>query len=83
MTLMIKDVEHLLERAPSKYRLSVVASKRARQINNGSPLLVQSRAQKSTTQALEELAHDKLVYTFEDNVTSVKKNPDQASEQAN
>jgi DNA-directed RNA polymerase subunit omega len=57
--------EDLMEHVDSKYRLVVVASKRAKQLNRGAVSLVQVRNVKPTYQALEEIAAGKLTYEME------------------
>lgn len=55
---LINDV---LEKIPNKYMATVVAAKRAREINLGDRPLVKSDAKKPTTQALLEVAKGLIV----------------------
>jgi DNA-directed RNA polymerase subunit omega len=57
--------EDLLEHVDSKYRLVIVAAKRAKQLNRGGASLIQPRSAKPTYQALEEIASGKLGYEVE------------------
>ncbi len=57
--------EELLEHVDSKYRLVIVAAKRAKQLNRGAAPLIQPRSYKPTYQALEEIASGKLGYEAE------------------
>ena len=57
--------EDLLEHIDSKYRLVIVAAKRAKQLNRGAACLIQPRSTKPTYQALEEVASGKLGYEVE------------------
>ncbi len=57
--------EDLLEHVDSKYRLVIVAAKRAKQLNRGAASLIQPRSVKPTYQALEEIASGKLGYEAE------------------
>ena len=57
--------EDLLEHVDSKYRLVIVAAKRAKQLNRGAAPLIQPRSMKPTYQALEESASGKLGYEAE------------------
>jgi DNA-directed RNA polymerase subunit omega len=57
--------EDLLEHIDSKYRLVIVAAKRAKQLNRGAAPLVQPRSVKPAYQALEEIASGKLGYEVE------------------
>jgi DNA-directed RNA polymerase subunit omega len=54
-----------LEHIDSKYRLVIVAAKRAKQLNRGAAPLIQPRSIKPTYQALEEIATGKLGYEVE------------------
>jgi len=58
-------IEDLMEHVDSKYRLVIVAAKRAKQVNRGGAPLVQARSLKPTYQALEEIATGKLNYEME------------------
>ena len=58
-------IEDLMEHVDSKYRLVIVAAKRAKQLNRGAAPLVQTRSLKPTYQALEEVATGKLAYVIE------------------
>ena len=58
-------IEDLMDHVDSKYRLVIVAAKRAKQLNRGGALLIQARSCKPTYQALEEIAAGKLGYEIE------------------
>jgi DNA-directed RNA polymerase subunit omega len=58
-------IEDIMEHVDSKYRLVIVAAKRAKQLNRGAGPLVQTRNVKPTYQALEEVATGKLGYEVE------------------
>jgi DNA-directed RNA polymerase subunit omega len=58
-------IEDLMEHVDSKYRLVIVAAKRAKQVNRGAAPLVQTRSVKPTYQALEEISTGKLGYEME------------------
>ena len=49
-------IDEVLKHIPNKYLAVIVASKRAREINEGIRPLVKTRASKPTTMALEEIA---------------------------
>lgn len=55
-------VELLREKVDSRYTLVVTASKRARQLLESAPKLVEVPSTKPVTIALQELAQDKLTY---------------------
>ena len=57
--------EDLMEHMDSKYRLVIVAAKRAKQLNRGAAPLIQTRSMKNTYQALEEIAAGKMTYEVE------------------
>lgn len=64
-------IEDLMEHVDSKYRLVIVAAKRAKQLNRGAAPLVQTRSVKPTYQALEEVATGKLAYEIENTVSEL------------
>jgi DNA-directed RNA polymerase subunit omega len=64
-------IEDLMEHVDSKYRLVIVAAKRAKQLNRGAAPLVQARSVKPTYQALEEVATGKLTYEIENTVSEL------------
>ena len=53
-------VEDCIERIPNRFELVLVATKRARQIARGSPLLVTHERDKPTVIALREIAEGKV-----------------------
>ena len=53
-------IEELMKRVDSKYRLVMIAAKRAKQINKGAPPLIQTKARKPTTISLEEITQGGL-----------------------
>ncbi len=59
------SIEDLMEHVDSKYRLVIVAAKRAKQLNRGAAPLLQPRNVKPTYQALEEVSTGKLAYEIE------------------
>jgi DNA-directed RNA polymerase subunit omega len=58
-------IEDLMEHVDSKYRLVIVAAKRAKQLNRGAAPLVQPRSVKPTYQAMEEISSGKLGFELE------------------
>jgi DNA-directed RNA polymerase, omega subunit len=63
-------LEVLREKVDSRYSLVVIAAKRARQLLEGAPRLVDIDSTKPVTVALQELAQEKLV--FERTRTGIK-----------
>lgn len=55
-------IEELLKRCGSIYRLVILAAKRAKEVAEGSPALVESSHRKVTSVALEEILHGKVLY---------------------
>lgn len=53
-------LEELLNKTNSMYKLVILASKRALELNEGSPKLVQTDSKKVTTIALEEIQRGKV-----------------------
>ena len=64
-------IEDLMEHVDSKYRLVMVAAKRAKQLNRGAAPLMQVRSVKPIYQALEEVATGKLTYEIENTVSEL------------
>src|SRR3972149_5576809 len=56
-------LEDLMDKVDSKYRLVIIATKRSRQLNQGAAPTIQSKGQKPTYIALEEMAAGKVEYT--------------------
>ena len=55
-------IEELLERCGSVYRLVILAAKRAKEISEGAPQLVEASHRKVTSIALEEILQGKVLY---------------------
>lgn len=55
-------MDQLLPKVDSKYTLVVLAAKRARQILDGSKVKSVLQSTKNVTNALEEVAEDKITY---------------------
>lgn len=53
-------LDQLIDKVDSKYTLVVAAAKRAREIMNGKPKLVETKSNKPVSIALQELASGKL-----------------------
>ena len=67
-------LEELLARCPSIYKLVVVAARRAKQLAEGAPKLVEGDFKKITSIALEEIRQGKVTYTpAEDEATTAGK----------
>ncbi len=55
-------IEDLLKRCGSVYRLVILAAKRAKEVAEGSPPLVETPQRKVTSIALEEILQGKVLY---------------------
>ena len=55
-------IEELLKQCGSVYRLVILAAKRAKEIAEGSPSLVETPHKKATSIALEEILRGKVLY---------------------
>lgn len=55
-------IDELLARCGSIYKLVVIASKRAKELSEGSPRFIETDSKKSTSIALEEIRQGKIVY---------------------
>ena len=59
-------IEELLKRCGSVYRLVILAAKRAKEIAEGAPPLVETAHRKVTSVALEEILQGKVLYKAEE-----------------
>ncbi len=59
-------IEELLKKTGSAYRLVLLASKRAKEIAEGSPALLNTTKSKATSMALEEILEGKVFYKPEE-----------------
>ncbi|CUH96068.1 hypothetical protein P22_2156 [Propionispora sp. 2/2-37] len=64
-------LEDLLKKVDNKYTLAVLAAKRAREIEEGSTILVDCKSSKAVTIALEEIVQGKISY-YRRNKASIK-----------
>ncbi len=62
MSMIYPSIDELVKNADSKYTLVIAAAKRARQILDGSPILLETDSIKDVSIALEEIAAGKLEY---------------------
>jgi DNA-directed RNA polymerase subunit omega len=62
MDIIDPSMNTLLTKVDSRYTLVVLASKRARQLLDGAELKVKAKSAKNVTNALEEIAEDKITY---------------------
>jgi len=56
------SLDSLVKKVDSKYTLVVLAAKRAREIMDGQPPLIECKSNKPVTIALEEVAQGKMTY---------------------
>ena len=66
-------IEELLKRCGSVYRLVILAAKRAKEVAEGAPPLVETSQRKVTSIALEEILHGKVLYKVGESEGSVGK----------
>ena len=59
-------IEGLLKRCGSVYKLVILAAKRAKELANGSPPLIETTHKKATSIALEEILQGKVLYKPEE-----------------
>jgi DNA-directed RNA polymerase subunit omega len=61
--MLIKPtLESLMTKVDSKYTLSILAAKRARELNDGDAPLVSTKSQKVVSIAMEEIDEAKITY---------------------
>ena len=63
-------IEELLKRCGSVYRLVILAAKRAKEVADGAPSLVDTGHKKATSVALDEILHGKVLYKVDEHETS-------------
>ena len=66
-------IEELLKQCNSVYKLVLLAAKRAKEISEGSPVLVDTHQHKVTSVALEEILHGRVLYKVDGEEASAKK----------
>jgi DNA-directed RNA polymerase subunit omega len=59
-------IEQLLQRCSSIYKLVILAARRAKELSEGAPPLVDTRYAKVTSVALDEILHGKVLYKPEE-----------------
>lgn len=63
MSMVNPSTDYLMTKVDSRYALVVCASKRARELVDGAPLKdIKNKSTKSVSNALEEIAEDKISY---------------------
>ena len=55
-------IEEVLERCGSIYRLVILAAKRAKEVAEGAPALIETRQRKVSSVALEEILQGSVLY---------------------
>ena len=58
----------LLEHTKSRYKLVMLASKRARELMGGAECKVKNHKNKYVTNAFEEIAENKITYNMKENI---------------
>ena len=59
-------IEELLKQCGSVYKLVLLAAKRAKELAEGAPALVETSHRKATSIALEEILHGRVLYKGEE-----------------
>ena len=72
MDIIKLPIEHRAETVDSRFRLVLMAAQRARQISDGSEVLVKSKYVKNTTLALEEAIEGQLKYVIGEQARKAK-----------
>lgn len=67
--MIFPSINSLLNKVDSRYTLVVAASKRARQLAEGSPKLTRCSSEKAVTIAVHEIDENKVTYVRTKNVT--------------
>ena len=62
MSMVNPSIDYLAQKVDSKYSLVIVAAKRARELVDHAPKLVESKSNKPVSIAMEEVGDDVLTY---------------------
>ncbi len=62
MSMIYPSIDSLVKSVDSKYSLVIAAAKRARQIQDGAAVLIDTSSKKDVTIALEEISDKRLIY---------------------
>lgn len=62
MSMVNPSIDYLAEKVDSKYSLAIIAAKRARELVDNAPKLVESNSNKPVSIAMEEIGQDVLSY---------------------
>ena len=66
-------IEELLKQCGSVYKLVILAAKRAKEIAEGAPPLVETDQRKATSIALEEILQGRVLYQAEEPIGTSKR----------
>ncbi|MBI3009691.1 MAG: DNA-directed RNA polymerase subunit omega [Candidatus Omnitrophica bacterium] len=67
------SIENLLERSGGIYRLVILAARRAKELAEGAPPLIEASERKATSIALEEILQGKILYKDKTSVEDAEK----------
>lgn len=59
------SIDDLIKKVDNKYTLVTLAAKRARELTDGEPALIEAKGKKPVTIALEEIYYDKITYSYD------------------
>jgi len=62
MSMVNPSIDYLAQKVDSKYSLVIIAAKRARELVDHAPKLVESKSNKPVSIAMEEVGDDVLTY---------------------
>lgn len=66
------QTQELLKRCPSIYKLVIIAARRAKELSEGAPKLIETDSKKVTTIALEEILQGKIQIQCEEEGNGAK-----------
>jgi DNA-directed RNA polymerase subunit omega len=74
-------IEELLQRCGSIYKLVILAAKRAKEVAEGSPALVETSHHKVTSVALEEILQGRVLYKSDEEKAPKKRSRAKAKDE--
>jgi len=74
--MIFPSVDKLEDKADSRYTLVILAARRAKQLKEGAPKLIETKSNNPLTIALEEIAAGKITYSVPSHDESISSQPD-------
>jgi len=66
--LLYPSINELQEKTDSRYTLTMLAAKRARDVIDGKPILTETQSERPVSQAAREIYEDKITFSRPENL---------------